>query len=166
MWLRLLYLAALDPKMHQNEISGGSQQGGCKTVEQSIQSLVPRMQTSGPTSFVRALEQISDYWSPRVVGRVNDQYVKVAKLKGQLAWHKHEQEDEMFLVVYGQLRLQFEDKEVELNSGEFYVVPKNTMHNPVAEEECGIVLIETMTTLHTGNVKTSLTKTVDQQLAH
>jgi len=114
------------------------------------------MKTTGPTNFLRALEQIKDYWSPRVVGRVNDQYVKVAKLKGQLARHTHEQEDEMFVVVYGRLRIQFEDYEVELNPGEFYVVPRNTMHNPVAEEECGIVLIETVTTQHTGTVKTSL----------
>jgi mannose-6-phosphate isomerase-like protein (cupin superfamily) len=123
------------------------------------------MKITGPTNFLRALEQIKDYWSPRVVGRVNDQYVKVAKLKGQLAWHTHEQEDEMFVVVYGRLRIQCEDNEVELNPGEFYVVPRNTMHNPVAEEECGIVLIETVTTQHTGTVKTPLTKTIEQQIA-
>jgi mannose-6-phosphate isomerase-like protein (cupin superfamily) len=123
------------------------------------------MKTTEPTNFLRAIEQIKDYWSPRVVGRVNDQYVKVAKLKGQLAWHKHEQEDEMFVVVYGRLRMQFEDNEMELNPGEFYVVPRNTMHNPVAEEECGIVLIETVTTQHTGPVKTPLTKTIEQQIA-
>lgn len=123
------------------------------------------MQAAAPTNFLLALEQVKDYWSPRVVGRVNDQYVKVAKLKGQLAWHKHEHEDEMFLVVYGRLRLEFEDKVVELNPGEFCVVPKNTLHNPVAEEECGIVLIETVSTRHTGNVDTPLTKTIEQQLA-
>lgn len=122
------------------------------------------MQTSEPMSFRRALEDITDYWSPRVIARVNDQYVKVAKLKGQLAWHKHEQEDELFLVVYGRLRLQLEDKEVTLNAGEFCVVPKNTLHNPIAEAECGIVLIETVTALHTGNVNTPLTKTIRQQL--
>lgn len=122
------------------------------------------MPTSEPMSFRRALEDITDYWSPRVIARVNDQYVKVAKLKGQLAWHKHEQEDELFLVVYGRLRLQLEDKEVTLNAGEFCVVPKNTLHNPIAEAECGIVLIETVTTLHTGNVNTPLTKTIRQQL--
>jgi len=122
------------------------------------------MQTKEPTRFLRALEQVTDHWSPRVVGRVNDQYVKVAKLKGELAWHKHEHEDEMFVVLYGRLRLQFEDNEVVLNPGDFYVVPKNTLHNPVAEEECGIVLIETVTTLHTGDVNTGLTKTIEQQL--
>ena len=123
-----------------------------------------RMQPSEQKSLRQALEETTEYWSPRVIARVNDQYVKVAKLKGQLAWHKHEQEDEMFLVVYGRLRLQFEDNEVRLNAGEFSVVPKNTMHNPIADEECGIVLIETATTLHTGNVNTPLTKTIGQQL--
>lgn len=78
------------------------------------------MQETTPTSFLRSLEQITEYWSPRIVDRVNEEYVKVAKVKGQLAWHKHEQEDEMFLVVYRRLRLQFEDKEVELGPGDFY----------------------------------------------
>ena len=77
------------------------------------------MQAATPRSFPQALEQVTEYWSPRIVGRVNDQYVKVAKVKGQLAWHKHEREDEMFLVVYGWLRLQFEDKEVQLGPAIF-----------------------------------------------
>ena len=123
------------------------------------------MQGTTSVNFLQALEQITEYWSPRVVGRVNDQYVKVAKVQGQLAWHKHDSEDEMFLVVYGRLILQFEDKEVVLNPGDFYVVPKGTMHNPVAEEECGIVLIETVTTQHTGDVLTPLTKSIEEQLS-
>jgi mannose-6-phosphate isomerase-like protein (cupin superfamily) len=123
------------------------------------------MQEVAPVNFLQALEQITDHWSPRVVGRVNDQYVKVAKVQGQLAWHKHDSEDEMFFVVYGRLTLQFEDKEVVLNPGDFYVVPKDTLHNPVAEEECGIVLIETVTTRHTGNVDTPLTKSIEEQLS-
>jgi mannose-6-phosphate isomerase-like protein (cupin superfamily) len=122
------------------------------------------MQAIPPTNFKQALEQVTEHWSPRILGKVNDQYVKIAKLKGQLAWHKHDNEDEMFIVVYGRLVIQLEEKEVVLNPGDFYVVPKNTMHNPVAEEECGIVLIETMTTLHTGNVQTSLTKSIQEQL--
>jgi mannose-6-phosphate isomerase-like protein (cupin superfamily) len=122
------------------------------------------MQTIPPTNFKQALEQVTDHWSPRIIGKVNDQYVKVAKLKGQLAWHKHDHQDEMFIVVYGRLVIQLEEKEAILNPGDFYVVPKNTMHNPVAEEECGIVLIETMTTLHTGNVQTPLTKSIQEQL--
>ena len=123
------------------------------------------MYGTASVNFLQALDQITEHWSPRVVGRVNDQYVKVAKVLGQLAWHKHDSEDEMFLVVYGRLVLQFEDKEVVLNPGDFYVVPKGTMHNPVAEEECGIVLIETVTTRHTGGVDTPLTKSIEEQLS-
>lgn len=115
-------------------------------------------------NFLQALEHVKDYWSPRVVGQVNDQYIKVAKLKGHLTWHKHDNEDEMFFVVYGRLRIQFEDREVVLLANEFFVVPKNTLHNPIAEEECGIVLIETVSTLHTGNVETPVTKSIDEQL--
>ena len=111
-----------------------------------------------------ALAQVQDQWSPHVVGRINDQYVKVAKLKGEFTWHKHDDEDEMFLVVYGRLKIQFEDKEVELGPGQFYIVPKNTMHNPVADEECGIVLIEPVQTLHTGGVESPLTKSIEAQL--
>jgi len=123
------------------------------------------MDGTASVNFLQALDQITEHWSPRVIGRVNDQYVKVAKVRGQLAWHKHDSEDEMFLVVYGRLVLQFEDKKVVLNPGDFYVVPKGTMHNPVAEEECGIVLIETVTTQHTGGVDTPLTKSIEEQLA-
>ena len=113
----------------------------------------------------RALEDVKDYWSPRVVGLVNNQYIKVAKVKGEFTWHKHEKEDEMFLVVYGKLVLHFEDGEVRLGPGDFYVVPRGKLHNPVAEEECGLALIETVTTLHTGDVETPLTKSIAAQLA-
>jgi mannose-6-phosphate isomerase-like protein (cupin superfamily) len=123
------------------------------------------MQAIPATNFGQALQQVKNHWSPRIIVRVNDQYVKVAKLKGQLAWHKHDQEDEMFIVVYGRLVLQLEEKEIVLNPGDFYVVPKGTMHNPVAEEECGVVLIETVATLHTGDVDTTLTKSIQEQLA-
>ncbi|GAB0117596.1 cupin domain-containing protein [Acidisoma sp. 7E03] len=118
-----------------------------------------------PVNLIDALERITDHWSPKVVGRVNDQYVKVAKLLGELAWHKHDDEDEMFQVVRGHLRIQFEGgRETVLTPGEFCVVPKGVLHNPVAEEECWIVLIETVTTRHTGDVATPRTKTIEQQL--
>ncbi len=120
--------------------------------------------TATPTNFVKALEGVSEYWSPRVVGRVNDQYIKVAKLKGEFTWHRHDAEDEMFLVVYGSMTIQFEDRTVTLGPGDFCVVPRGTMHNPVAAEGCGIVLIESVTTLHTGNVQSLLTKSIEQQL--
>jgi mannose-6-phosphate isomerase-like protein (cupin superfamily) len=111
-----------------------------------------------------ATHPINEYWSPRIIGRVNDQYVKVAKLKGQLVWHKHDTEDELFYVLKGRLVIQFADHDVVLKEGDFCVVPQGVMHNPVAEEECWIVLIETITTQHTGDVKTPFTRTVEQQL--
>jgi mannose-6-phosphate isomerase-like protein (cupin superfamily) len=113
----------------------------------------------------QALEDVKEYWSPRVLGQVNDQYIKVAKLKGEFTWHKHDNEDELFLVVYGRLVLQFEEGEVALDAGDFYVVRKGKLHNPVADQECGLALIETMTTLHTGDVKTPLSKSIAEQLA-
>lgn len=112
-----------------------------------------------------ALDELTDHWSPRVVGRVNDQYVKVAKLLGEFVWHAHDQEDELFQVVYGRLRIQLEgDREVVLGPGDFYVVPRGVRHNPIAEEEVGIVLIETVTTAHTGDVVTERTVPLDRQL--
>ena len=122
------------------------------------------MPATSPIRIAEALEQVTAYWTPRVVGQVNNQYIKVAKLKGELAWHDHAEEDEMFFVVYGKLRIQFERHEVVLNPGEFYVVPKKTMHNPVADEECGIMLIETVTTRHTGDLVIPQTVGIDAQL--
>lgn len=116
-------------------------------------------------NFQKELESVTEFWSPKIVGQVNDQYIKVAKVKGELAWHKHEHEDEMFQVVKGRLVIQFEDDVVELEEGGFCVVPKGAMHNPIAEDECWIVLIETVTTQHTGDIETPLTKTIEQQLA-
>jgi len=107
---------------------------------------------------------VDDYWSPRVVGRVNDQYIKVAKLMGTLAWHKHDDEDELFYVLKGSLVIEYEDDQVVLNEGDFHVVPKGVMHNPVAEDECWIALIETVSTKHTGDVTIDKTKSIEQQL--
>jgi len=106
------------------------------------------------TNIEQSFDKISDYWSPKVIGRVNDQYVKIAKVKGELAWHNHKDEDELFLVVRGRLLIQLEDEEIELNAGDMYVVPKGAMHNPV----------ETVTTRHTGDVDTPLTKSIAEQL--
>lgn len=111
-----------------------------------------------------ALRQVTAYWTPRIVGRVNDQYVKVAKLKGELAWHDHAEEDEMFFVVYGKLSIEFEDRTVRLGPGEFCIVPKKTRHNPVADEECGIMLIETVSTRHTGELVFERTVAIEDQL--
>jgi mannose-6-phosphate isomerase-like protein (cupin superfamily) len=117
-----------------------------------------------PINIEAALASVVDYWSPKVVGRVNDQYIKVAKLKGELVWHSHAHEDEMFWVVYGTLKIVLEDREVMLKPGSFFTVPKDVRHNPVADEECGIVLIETVTTLHTGDEIVAGTVPIDRQL--
>jgi mannose-6-phosphate isomerase-like protein (cupin superfamily) len=117
-------------------------------------------------SISSELAQVTAHWTPRVVGRVNDQYVKVAKLLGELVWHSHDEEDEMFLVVSGRLRIQLEDRpDVHLAPGEFFVVPRGVRHNPVAEEEVEIVLIETVTTAHTGDVVVAGTVPIDAQLS-
>jgi mannose-6-phosphate isomerase-like protein (cupin superfamily) len=121
------------------------------------------MSTASAISIALALEQVTAYWTPRIIGRVNDQYIKVAKLKGELAWHDHAEEDEMFVVVYGRLKIQFEKHDAVLNPGEFCIVPKKTRHNPVAEEECGIMLIETVTTQHTGDLVIPQTVAIDAQ---
>jgi len=116
--------------------------------------------------LVSAFDAITDFWSPKVVAQVNDQYVKVAKVRGELAWHSHAGEDELFYIVRGNLRMEYENgRVVPLAQGSMHVVPRGVLHNPVAEKECWIVLIEPVTTLHTGDVDTPLTKTLAQQLA-
>lgn len=111
------------------------------------------------------LRQVEAHWTPRVVGRVNDQYIKVARLLGELVWHAHDAEDEMFLVVSGTLRIQLpDDQEVVLTPGQFHVVPRGVRHNPIAEDEVEIVLIETVTTAHTGDVVTERTVPLDRQV--
>ena len=109
---------------------------------------------------------LSEYWSPRVIGEVDDAYyVKVAKIKGVLAWHSHDGEDERFYVLRGTLRIELDDGTVELGPGQMWVVPKGVRHNPVAEDECLVMLIERKSTLHTGNVVTEKTRTIAEQLA-
>ena len=123
------------------------------------------MMLSGHTTNIEsALAKVSQYWSPQVIGQVNDQYIKVAKLKGELMWHSHTDEDELFMVVYGTLKIQLEDRDLILQPGEFCVIPKGVRHNPVALEECGIVLIETVTTLHTGDEISTRSVPIEQQL--
>ena len=107
---------------------------------------------------------LSEHWSPRVVAEVDDAYIKVAKVLGSLAWHSHENEDELFLVLKGHLRIEMEDRAVELDEVEMFVVPKGVRHNPVAEHECHIMLIERKTTLHTGDVTTEKTRSLAEQL--
>jgi len=123
------------------------------------------MQNLEPQRISDALDRVTAHWTPRVIGQVNDQYIKVAKLLGELVWHAHDAEDEMFLVVYGHLRIQLEGgREVALDPGQFFVVPKGVRHNPVADDEVGIVLIETVTTAHTGSVRSDRSVPIEHQL--
>ena len=107
---------------------------------------------------------LTELWSPRVVGEVDDAYIKVAKVHGSLAWHSHDNEDELFFVLKGRLRIELEGSAVELGEGEMFIVPKGVRHNPVAEEECQIMLIERKSTLHTGTVVTEKTRSLAEQL--
>ncbi|THD07704.1 cupin domain-containing protein [Metallibacterium scheffleri] len=107
---------------------------------------------------------LQEQWSPRVVGEVDDAYVKVAKIKGVLAWHTHDDEDELFYVLRGALRIELENGAVELGEGQMWIVPKGVRHNPVAEHECLVLLIERKSTLHTGNIVTEKTRTITEQL--
>jgi mannose-6-phosphate isomerase-like protein (cupin superfamily) len=117
-----------------------------------------------PTSPQKIASSLSEYWSPRVIAEVDDTYVKVAKVQGSLAWHSHEYEDELFLILKGHLKIEMEDRTVELNEGDVFVVSKGVRHNPVAEQECHIMLIEKKSTLHTGDTVTEKTRSLTDQL--
>jgi mannose-6-phosphate isomerase-like protein (cupin superfamily) len=107
---------------------------------------------------------LTELWSPRVVAELDDSYVKVAKVQGTLAWHSHDDEDELFYILKGKLTIELEDRTVVLGQGDTFVVPKGVRHNPVAEHECHIMLIERKSTLHTGSEVTEKTRSVADQL--
>jgi mannose-6-phosphate isomerase-like protein (cupin superfamily) len=107
---------------------------------------------------------LTELWSPRVVAELDDSYVKVAKVQGTLAWHSHDQEDELFYILKGSLTIEMEERTVVLHEGETFVVPKGVRHNPVARQECHIMLIERKSTLHTGSEVTGKTRSLADQL--
>ncbi|MEE9237242.1 MAG: cupin domain-containing protein [Thermoplasmata archaeon] len=94
-----------------------------------------------------------DYWKPKIIGEVDDAYVKLAKLKGEFVWHRHEEEDELFLVVKGRLLIKLRDRSIRLAEGELFIVPKGVEHLPIAEEEAHVLLLEPKSTLNTGDVR-------------
>ena len=106
------------------------------------------------------LAMFSEHWSPRVVGELNGQQVKLAKLKGEFIWHRHENEDEMFLILKGTLVIRMRDREVALQQGEMYIVPRGVEHLPVADDEVHVLLFEPIGTLNTGDVRDD--RTVDR----
>lgn len=106
----------------------------------------------------QAFSSFSDHWNPRLAAELNGQHVRLAKLKGEFVWHSHENEDEMFLMIRGQLTLKLRDRNVTLNAGEFFVVPRGVEHLPVADEEAWVLLFEPAETLNTGNVRNERTR--------
>jgi len=98
-----------------------------------------------------------DYWSPKIVGELNDSYLKVVKLKGEFVWHHHEVEDELFLVVKGRLLIKLRDRDIALEEGEFVIIPRGVEHCPVAEEEVQVVLLEPKSTVNTGDIQSERT---------
>jgi mannose-6-phosphate isomerase-like protein (cupin superfamily) len=103
-------------------------------------------------NLAQKLTVFQDYWQPKIVGDLNDSYVKLAKFKGEFIWHHHENEDELFLVVKGELLIKFRDSEVRVRPGEFIIVPKGIEHLPIAENEVHVLVIEPKSTLNTGNI--------------
>ncbi len=114
-----------------------------------------------PASVAASLTEL---WSPRVIAEVDDSYIKVAKVQGTFGWHAHADEDELFLILKGRLRIDMEKGPVELGAGEIFVVPKGTRHNPIADEECHLMLIERKSTLHTGDTVSEKTRSLADQL--
>lgn len=108
-------------------------------------------------NLAQKLRQVPDHWRPRVVGELNGQHVKLARLQGEFVWHHHEREDELFLVLHGRLAIHLRNRVVELEAGEFFIVPRGVEHKPVAESEVHVLLLEPATTLNTGNLRNELT---------
>lgn len=108
-------------------------------------------------TLVEKFSLIRDYWNPRIAAELNDSYIKLVKVKGEFVWHHHDNEDEMFFVVKGNLTMKFRDRDIMVHGGEFIIVPKGVEHKPVAEEEVHLMLLEPKTTLNTGNIENEKT---------
>ena len=104
-------------------------------------------------NIAQKLSLFREYWSPKIVGELNDSYVKLAKLKGEFVWHHHEAEDELFLVVKGELLIKLRDRDIRLKEGELVIIPRGVEHLPIAEEEAHVLRLEPKSTVNTGNVR-------------
>lgn len=109
-------------------------------------------------NIIDKLGLFTEYWSPKIVGELNGQHVKLVKFKGTFVWHKHDLEDELFYVIKGNFNMEFRDKTIFIKEQELIVVPKGIEHRPVADEEVAIMLFEPATTLNTGNIENDFTK--------
>lgn len=132
--------------------------------EIGLQTMGTTLVLPDPVILEAAFDRVTEFWSPKVIGRVNDHLLKVAKLKGELVWHAHDDQDELFYIVRGELRIEFESGSVDLKQANFLTVPKGVRHNPIAQEECWVLLIEPASTKHTGNEVTCRTRTLEEQL--
>lgn len=108
-------------------------------------------------NFRNKLTLFSDHWSPKIVAQMNDSHFKLAKVMGEFVWHRHEETDEVFIVLDGRLKIHFRDGSVDLHSGEMFVVPRGVEHRPVADEECSLLLVEPAGTVNTGDAGGPLT---------
>ena len=108
--------------------------------------------------------QFHDHWSPKIIGELNGQQVKLAKLQGEFIWHQHEEEDELFYVVKGQLKIEFKDRIEVINENEMIIVPKGVAHKPIADAEVWVLLFEPASTLNTGNITNERTKTILEKI--
>lgn len=120
--------------------------------------------TPEKVNIAEKLSLFNDYWNPRIVGELNGQHVKLVKLQGEFIWHKHDKEDEMFLVISGILKMEFRDKTLEIHPNEFIIVPRGVEHRPVADSEVEIMLFEPASTLNTGDTKGELTREILEKI--
>ena len=115
-------------------------------------------------NLAEKFQMFQEHWSPKIVGEVNDCYLKVVKFKGEFVWHHHDVEDEMFMVIKGRFVMKLKDRDIQLEEGEFIIIPRGVEHMPVADEEVEVLLIEPKTTLNTGNVNNERTVEVLQRI--
>ena len=108
-------------------------------------------------NILEKLNQINDFWNPRIAGELNGQHIRLVKIKGEFAFHKHDNEDEMFLVIKGTLKLDFKDKLIEVSKGEFIIVPKGVLHRPIADQEVHLMMFVAASNINTGNIKNEFT---------
>jgi quercetin dioxygenase-like cupin family protein len=124
------------------------------------------IKTGTERNVIKLLAGITEYHSPKIIGEVNDVFIKITKVKGnEVPWHSHDNEDEMFYMIKGSMVMELENRDAfELNEGEFYIVPKGVKHRVHSEEESWMMLIENKETRHTGDVKSSITRSIEEQM--
>lgn len=128
-----------------------------QVVYYTIRNSTAKEKTMDKVNLAQKFSLFQEYWSPKIVGELNDSYVKLAKLNGEFVWHHHDTEDELFLVVKGRLLIKLRDQDILLEEGEFVIIPRGIDHLPIAEEEAHVLLLEPKTTLNTGNTQNERT---------